>query len=98
MKLALISNAPLEILVAKSKKYFSEIKNRTVKVPEVSSEYRKALKNEYRLLKIKTIKDVRNLEIDFPTIHLLNHKESKPASIVGSVLGYEGEGSLLSKL
>ena len=98
MKLALISNAPLEILAAKAKRYFSEIKDRTVKVPEVSSEYRKALKNEYRLLKIKTIKDVRNLEIDFPTIHLLNHKESKPASIVGSVLGYEGEGSLLSKL
>jgi insulysin len=98
MKLAMISNAPLEILVAKAQKYFSSIENRPVKIPEISSEFRKALKNEYRLLTIKTIKDVRSLEIDFPTIRLLDHKASKPASVVGSVLGYEGKGSLLSKL
>ena len=98
MKLALVSNAPLETLTAKAKKFFSDIKDRPVKVPEVSGEFRKPLKNEYRLLKIKTIKDVRSLEIDFPTIRLTDHKESKPASVVGSVLGYEGKGSLLSKL
>jgi len=98
MKLALISNAPLEIMTEKANKYFSVIKDRPVKLPEVPAEFRKPLKNEYRLLKIKTIKDVRSLEIDFPTIRLLNYKESKPASIVGSVLGYEGKGSLLSKL
>jgi len=98
MKLALISSAPLEILSAKAKKYFSDIENRPVKVPEVPAAFRKSLKNEYRLLKIKTIKDVRSLEIDFPTIRLLDHKGSKPASVVGSVLGYEGKGSLLSKL
>ena len=98
MKLAMISNAPLEILLAKAQKYFSSIENRPVKVPEISSEFRKRLKNEYRLLTIKTIKDVRSLEIDFPTIRLLDHKASKPASVVGSVLGYEGKGSLLSKL
>ena len=98
MKLALISHMPLEILSAKAKQYFSDIPNRPVKVPEVSADFRKPLKNEYRLLKIKTIKDVRSLEIDFPTIRLLNHKGSKPASVVGSILGYEGKGSLLSKL
>ena len=98
MKLALISNASQETLAAKAKKYFSNIENRPVKVPEIPGEFRKPLKNEYRLLKIKTIKDVRSLEIDFPTIRLLDHKGSKPASVVGSVLGYEGEGSLLSKL
>ena len=98
MKLALISSAPLEILSAKAKQYFSDIKNRPVKVPELPAAFRKSLKNEYRLLKIKTIKDVRSLEIDFPTIRLLDHKGSKPASVVGSVLGYEGKGSLLSKL
>lgn len=98
MKLAMISNAPLEILVTKAQKYFSSIENRPVKIPEISSEFRKPLNNEYRLLTVKTIKDVRSLEIDFPTIHLLDHKASKPASVVGSVLGYEGKGSLLSKL
>jgi len=98
MKLALISSAPLEVLSAKANKYFSGIENRPVKVPEMPAAFRKSLKNEYRLLKIKTIKDIRSLEIDFPTIRLLDHKGSKPASIVGSVLGYEGKGSLLSKL
>ena len=98
MKLALISSAPLEILSAKAKQYFSDIENRPVKIPELPTSFRKSLKSEYRLLKIKTIKDVRSLEIDFPTIRLLDHKGSKPASVVGSVLGYEGKGSLLSKL
>ena len=98
MKLALISSASLEALSAKAKQYFSDIKNRPVKVPELPAAFRKSLKNAYRLLKIKTIKDVRSLEIDFPTIRLLDHKGSKPASVVGSILGYEGKGSLLSKL
>jgi insulysin len=98
MKLALISSMPMEILTGVAQKYFSNIPNRPVKVPELSPEFRKPLKGQYRLLKIKTIKDVRSLEIDFPTIRLKEHQASKPASIVGSVLGYEGKGSLLSKL
>ena len=98
MKLALISSRPMEVLSGVAQKYFSGIPSRPVKVPQLSSEFRKPLKGEYRLLKIKTIKDVRSLEIDFPTIRLKNHQASKPASIVGSVLGYEGKGSLLSKL
>jgi insulysin len=38
------------------------------------------------------------LELEFPTIRLHDHQDSKPASIVASVIGYEGKGSLLSKL
>jgi len=98
MKLALISNMPMEILSGVAQKYFSDIPDRPVKVPEISPEFRKPLNGQYRLLKIKTIKDVRSLEIDFPTIRLKDHQASKPAAIVGSVLGYEGKGSLLSKL
>jgi insulysin len=98
MKLSLISNMPMEILTGVAQKYFSEIPDRPVTAPTISPEFRKPLKGQYRLLKMKTIKDVRSLEIDFPTIRLADHKASKPASIVGSVLGYEGEGSLLSKL
>ncbi len=98
MKLALISSMPMEVLTGVAQKYFAGIPDRPVKVPQLSPEFRKPLKGKYRLLKIKTIKDVRSLEIDFPTIRLKNHQGSKPASIVGSVLGYEGKGSLLSKL
>ncbi len=98
MKLALISSMPMEILSGVASKYFSDIPDRPVTAPTISPEFRKRLKGQYRLLKIKTIKDVRSLEIDFPTLRLADHQASKPASIVGSVLGYEGEGSLLSKL
>ena len=98
MKLSLISSMPMEILSGIAKKYFSAIPDRPVKVPAISPEFRKPLQGQYRLLKIKTIKDVRSLEIDFPTIRLVDHQASKPASIVGSVLGHEGKGSLLSKL
>ena len=98
MKLALISSMPMEILSGVAQKYFSKIPDRPVKAPKISPEFRKPLKGQYRLLKIKTIKDVRSLEIDFPTIRLVDHQASKPASIVGSVLGHEGKGSLLSKL
>ena len=98
MKLSLISSMPMGILTGVAQKYFSDIPSRPVKAPKISPEFRKPLKGQYRLLTIKTIKDVRSLEIDFPTIRLKNHQASKPASIVGSVLGYEGKGSLLSKL
>ena len=88
MKLALISNIPMEVLSGVAEKYFSDIPDKQISIPHLSSDFRKPLKNQYRLLKIKTIKDIRSLEIDFPTIRLKNHLSSKPASIVGSVLGY----------
>ena len=98
MKLAMLSNMPLELMVKAARDNFSEIPDHEVKHPEISADYRKPLNGNYRLLKVKTIKDVRSLSIDFPTIRLVDFKDSKPASIVGSVLGYEGKGSLLSKL
>ena len=98
MKLALISSIPMEVLSGVAQKYFSDIPDRPLKHLQISPEFRKPLKAQYRLLKLKTIKDLRSLEIDFPTIRLADHQGSKPASIVGSVLGHEGEGSLLSKL
>ncbi len=98
MRLAILSKLSLDELEKLAKKYFSPIQDFPVKKDPISSEFRKPLKKKYRLLKIKTIKDIRSLSLNFPTIHLHNYLESKPASIVGSVLGYEGNGSLLSKL
>ncbi len=98
MKLAVLSNLSLaeqENLVRKS---FSKIPNRPVKLPEIDPVFRKPLKDKYRLLKIKTIKDTRSLSLEFPTIRLFDLKESRPGNIVGSVIGHEGKGSLLSKL
>lgn len=98
MKLAMISSMPMEIMAKAAAEFFGDIPRRRVALPHISADFRIPLKGEYRLLQIKTIKDVRQLEIDFPTIRLTDYKESKPALIIGSVLGYEGKGSLLSRL
>jgi insulysin len=98
MKLAMLSSLPLATQEELVKKYFSEIPSHPVTLPKIDPNFRKPLKDKYRLLKIKMIKDVRSMEIEFPTIRLNDHLDSKPASIVASVLGHEGMGSLLSKL
>jgi len=98
MKLVLISNIPMQNLFGIAKKYFSDIPTRKVNIPSMPKVFRKPLNNQFRLLKIKTIKDIRSLEIDFPTIRLKDYQDSKPAGIIGSLIGHEGKGSLLSKL
>ena len=98
MKLAIISNIPMQNLFGIAKKYFSDIPTRKVNIPSISKIFRRALKNQFRLLRVKTIKDIRSLEIDFPTIRLKDYQDSKPAGIIGSLIGHEGKGSLLSKL
>jgi insulysin len=98
MKLAMISNRSLAEQEDLARKYFSDIPDHKVELPPIDPDYRKPLKGKYRLLKIKAVKDIHALTLDFPTIRLHDHLDSKPASVVGSVLGYEGKGSLLSKL
>ncbi|CAI2718444.1 Pitrilysin [Nitrospina watsonii] len=98
MRLSVLSKLTLLELERIVQKYFSNISDHSVNLPEVPSDYRQPLSGKYRLLKIKTIKDVRSLSLDFPTIRLADYKESKPASIVATVIGHEGQGSLLSKL
>ncbi|MFQ5716572.1 MAG: insulinase family protein, partial [Nitrospinales bacterium] len=98
MKLAMISNRPLREQVELVKKYFLGIPNRPVSFPPIDPNYRKPLDGKFRLMKIKTIKDIRSLKLKFPTIRLKDYQESKPASIVSFLIGHEGKGSLLSKL
>ena len=98
MKLAILSNLPLGEQEKVARAMFGDIPNRPVKLPFIDPEFRKPLNGKYRLLKVKTIKDTRTLSLEFPTIRLYDYQDSKPASIVGSVVGYEGKGSLLSKL
>ena len=98
MKVAMLSSLPLATQESLVQKYFEGIPSHPVKLPYIDPNFRKPLKYKYRLLKIKMIKDVRSMEIEFPTIHLNDHLDSKPASIVASVIGHEGKGSLLSKL
>ena len=88
----------MQNLIGIAKKYFSDIPTRKVNIPSMPKVFRRPLKNQFRLLKIKTIKDIRSLEVDFPTIRLNDYQNSKPAGIISSLIGHEGKGSLLSKL
>jgi insulysin len=98
MRLAILSNFSLNEQEHLARQYFSDIPDHSVKKPFIDPDYRKPLKGKYRFIKIKSIKDTRKLELEFPTIRLHDHLDSKPASVVASVIGYEGKGSLLSKL
>lgn len=98
MKLAMISNESLHHLTEQAKEFFANIPSYPVEIPAIAEEFRKPLKGKYRLLKIKSVKDIRLLDLQFSTIHLKSFEDSKPANIVGSLVGHEGRGSLLSKL
>ncbi|PIQ97538.1 MAG: peptidase M16 [Nitrospinae bacterium CG11_big_fil_rev_8_21_14_0_20_56_8] len=98
MKLAILSDQTLDEQEALVKKYFGDVPDRKVTLPKIDSDYRPALKDKFRLLKVKAVKDLRSLEVEFPTIRLADHHDSKPSAVISSILGHEGKGSLLSKL
>ncbi len=98
MGLVVLSKLSLSDQEQLARKYFTDIPDLPVDKPFVSPDYRKPLNGKYRFIQIKTIKDTRTLSLDFPTIKLHDHLDSKPATVVASVIGYEGKGSLLSKL
>ena len=84
MKLAMLSNANLNTQEQYARRFFGNIPNRPTKLPFIDPIYRKPLKNNYRLMKVKTIRDIHQLTLEFPTILLTEYLEAKPADIVGS--------------
>ena len=51
-----------------------------------------------RQLDVKTLKQTRQLSLTFPIPPVRQHWRSKPVQYLASLIGYEGEGSLLSEL
>lgn len=51
-----------------------------------------------RLVRIKSIRQLRSLDMTFSLPDLKPYIETKPARYLGSLLGYEGQGSILSYL
>ena len=98
MALALLSNYPLNQMEEWARNYFSEIKNNQapdiVYPPVYLSE-----KDALRLIRVNPVKDKKELDIEFPLpIDLYQYYDSKPMKVLGSLMGHEGEGSLLSFL
>ena len=98
MRLALISNLSLDAQEAMVRKHFAALSARPVEPFRIDPDFRPALKDQYRLLRVKTLKNTMTLTMDFPAIRFRDYQDSKPQDILGTLIGNEGKGSLLSLL
>lgn len=100
MTLCIIGPCTLDQLQAWVAELFSNIPN--YDAPDPSEEYEgiEHLLPEHRglMFHMESIKEIRHLEIVWPTPSYNSHYKSKPARYVGDLLGDEGNGSILSVL
>ena len=98
MALSLLSNNSIDQMEEWAIKYFSNIKNNKTATIEYPVEYLEE-KDAIRLVSVKPIKDKKELSLEFPLpFDLYQYYGSKPMEILGSLMGHEGKGSLLSFL
>ena len=97
MGLAILSTHSLDQLESWTRKYFSDIKNKKLEISRHDPESMEK-KETFRLVKIEPVKDIRELMLWFSIPGTRHLYKSKPDQQLGSILGHEGEGSLLSYL
>jgi insulysin len=97
MALAVTGKASLDQLEQWVRKYFSPIENRKLNPAPLPADYLPP-KAALRLVKMEPLKDLRQLALEFPLPATRHFYLSKPDRLLGFILGYEGEGSLLSQL
>jgi len=97
MSLSILSNLDLDSLENLARKYFSNIENSGTDMITYSSNYLEE-KDVLRLLKVKPIKDVKRLVLEFPTPAFYGLYDGKSDVLIGKLMGHEGEGSLQSVL
>lgn len=97
MSLAIFGKESLDELESMALKYFSEIENKNVKVPEWSD---KIYLEDQQMTKtyILPIKDTRSLTISFQIPDYDEHFRSGPENYLSHLVGHEGKGSILSEL
>lgn len=97
MTLAVVGRAGLDELEKLVRETFTAIENRNLPTPHVPETY---LDREpaVRLVTVEPVADVRRLTIEFPLPPVQQRYKAKPIALIASVLGHEGEGSLLSIL
>ena len=97
MALALTSSASLDEMEGWARKYFSPIRNKQ----RVPVDYSADLVDTTRatgVVMMEPVQDKRVLSLVFPVRGTRALYRSKPDELIGFLLGYEGEGSLLSLL
>ncbi len=97
MTLAITGKASLDQLEQWARTYFSPIVNRHLTLAPLPADYLPPV-TALRLISMEPVKDLRQLSLEFPLPATRQFYASKPAELIGFILGYEGEGSLLSQL
>ncbi|BBB28948.1 insulinase family protein [Neptunomonas japonica] len=97
MNLVIIGKQPLNQLESIAQQYFSTIKNTKAQTFIIDEPQFKPEDLPLELA-IKTLKDTQSLSLSFPTQANLPFWKSKPLYLLSSLIGYEGEGSLLALL
>lgn len=97
MKLVVLGQAGLDDMESWVREYYAAIPNYDVKRPEYDSNVfdEAALP---QLVQIKPVTDQRQLQIEFAAPSNDPYYETHPLRLFGSLVGHEGEGSLLSQL
>jgi insulysin len=97
MKLCMLSNLSLDEMERLTREKFSVVKNQHREVEHVSQEVFNA-SDLPQLIQIEPVKDSRSMEITFALPPTYDVSASKPLSLLSSLIGHEGTGSLLSLL
>jgi insulysin len=97
MGLVILGKTHLDSLEQLAKNYFSAIKSNKAGRITYPPDFLPG-KETFRLVQMEPVKDLRSLEMKFGLPGYGAHFRSKPASVLGSLVGHEGKGSLLSLL
>lgn len=97
MTLAVTSNASLDQQEAWVRTYYAEIENRHLEPIRFDPNFSPA-KPALRIIRMEPVKDLRTLTLEFALPVMGQFYASKPGQLLGSIIGDEGTGSLLSVL
>lgn len=97
MKLVIQSDQSLDQQEFMLKEFFSPIKNRAINSVPLSTPLYTSEQLEQSIW-VESLKGNKKLYISFPLGAILPYYQSKPLTYISQLLGYEGEGSLLSAL
>lgn len=97
MTLAVVGPQPIDQLEQLVRQHFSAIVNRQAQ-PFVDQALLYPADLLPAQLNIQTLRETRNLSLSFPIPATREHWQQKPLHYIASLIGYEGEGSLLAFL
>ncbi|MFL2530381.1 MAG: insulinase family protein [Porticoccaceae bacterium] len=97
MTLVVLGKQPLDQLDKIVRARFSDIQDKQVAISDYKSSYIESSALPMQV-NIKPLKDTRKLSLLFELPKLNSYWQSKPAQYLASMIGYEGQGSLLQAL